>query len=53
LRWTFRGNAETTDVPVVFAKAKNPGIELNAIAFLVENPSWVTLINRSTGAVSA
>ena len=38
---------------VDFAKAKTPGIGLNAIAFLVENSSWVTLFNRSTGVVSA
>ena len=40
-------------LPLDFAEAKSPGIELNALAFLVENSSWVTLINRSTGVVSA
>ena len=40
-------------LPLDFAKVKCPGIELNAIAFLVEHSSWVTPVNRSTGEVSA
>jgi len=40
-------------LPLDFPKAKRLSVGLNAIAFLVENSSWVTLINRSRGAVSA
>jgi hypothetical protein len=40
-------------LPSDFAKAKSPGVKLNATAILMENSSWVTLINRSADAVSA